>query len=358
VRTLVVSDLHLGTAGGRDILGRGAPLDDLLSHVRHADRLVLLGDVLELRHGPLRDALTAAEPVIAALGEALPDAAELLLVPGNHDHQLVQPWLEQRGRRHEPAPLGLEERAGATASPAVQRLAQVAGPARLDVAYPGVWLREDVYAHHGHYLDRLTTIPTFERLAAGAMARVTGSLPADRADPDDFEAGLAPIYAWLHAVAQGGGARWSDRRQGVSAGAWRTLTATGPRPLRARAFAAAFPLAVGGLNRAGLGPVRPHLSGQELRRASLRAMGEVVRLLGVRAEHVIFGHTHRAGPLPSDPLMEWRAPTGASLHNPGSWIDEPAFAHGDEASPYYAGRGIWLDDDAPPRLERLSARLS
>ena len=67
MRTIVVSDLHLGTRGARDVLRRPGPLAALAAAVEGADRLVLLGDVLELRHGPLREALGAATPVLAAL---------------------------------------------------------------------------------------------------------------------------------------------------------------------------------------------------------------------------------------------------------------------------------------------------
>ncbi len=356
MRTLVVSDLHLGVARGRDALRRPGPLAALADAVRGVDRLVLLGDTLELRHGPLSDALAAAAPVLAALGAALGPEGKLVLVPGNHDHALLAPWLERRTGGG--APLALEERAGPDPTWALAHLAAAAAPARFDVAYPGLWLRPDVYATHGHYLDRLTTTPTFERLAAGAMARVVGPLPVERATPEDFEAGLAPLYAWLHAVAQTRSSDWTVARQSGSAGTWRALTGTGPRGLRSRALAAAFPLAVAGANRAGLGPVRPQLSGEHLRSAGLAAMGEVVRLLGVGAQHVVFGHTHRAGPLPGDDPAEWRTPTGALLHNPGCWIDEPTFAVGGPASPYWAGRAVALEDEGPPRLERVVTDLA
>ncbi len=354
MRTLVVSDLHLGAAPHTDALRRPGPLAALQEAVSGADRLVLLGDALELRHGPMRDALAAAEPVFAALGEAL-GPKEVVLVPGNHDHALVAPWLGRRAEDTVPGPLALEQRAGPDASRATARLAEALGPARLDVAYPGVVLRDDVYAIHGHYLDRLITIPTFERVAAGAMARIVGPLPAGHADPDDFEHALAPLYAWMEVVAQQGS--WTASRQAVSAKTWQLLAGDGPRPVRARALAGLFPLAVAAINRAGLGPISPSLSPQELRRAGLRAMGEVVRLLGLPHRHVLFGHTHRAGPLPGDDPGEWIAPTGARLHNGGAWIDEPIFAVGGPASPYWGGRGIWVDDEGPPRLERLAADL-
>jgi len=357
LRTLVVSDLHLGAADRRDALRRPGPLAGLVEAVQGADRLIILGDAIELRQGPLRDAVAAATPVLAALGAALGPDAELVLVPGNHDHELLSPWLERRGGAGGPGPIGLQERAGPQATQALAQLAAAVGPARFDVAYPGLWLRRDVYATHGHYLDRLITIPTFERLAAGAMVRVVGALPDDAAGPDDFEAALAPLYAWMHAVAQTKQPGWASSWQSTSSRTWQTLAGAGPRRLRARAIAAAFPLAVAGVNRAGLGPVRPRLSGEELRRAGLTAMGEVVRLLGIDAEHVVFGHTHRAGPLPGDDLGEWRAPTGALLHNAGCWIDEPVFATGGPASPYWGGRAIVLDDDGPPRLERVVTAL-
>jgi hypothetical protein len=354
VRTLVISDLHLGAHRGTDALRRPGPLAALQEAVSRADRLVLLGDALELRHGPVREALAAAEPVFAALGEAL-GPKEVVLVPGNHDHALVAPWLERRAEDGVPGPLGLEQRVGPDASRASSRLAAALGPARLDVAYPGVVLREDVYATHGHYLDRLITIPTFERVAAGGMARIVGPLPTDHADPDHFERALAPLYAWMEVVAQQGS--WTASRQSASAKTWQLLTAEGPRPVRARALAALFPLAVRAVNRLGLGPISPNLSALELRRAGLRAMGEVVRLLGVRHRHVLFGHTHRAGPLPEDDPAEWIAPTGAQLHNPGAWVDEPIFTVGGSSSPYWGGRGLWLEDEGPPRLEPLAPDL-
>ena len=69
--TLIVSDLHLGARTGIDLLRRERPRDALLEAVAEAERLVLLGDVLELRHGPARDALTAAAPILRALGVAM-----------------------------------------------------------------------------------------------------------------------------------------------------------------------------------------------------------------------------------------------------------------------------------------------
>ena len=52
------------------------------------DRLVLLGDVLQLRHGPDREALASRVGRSTELGEALAAGGEVVIVAGNHDHHL------------------------------------------------------------------------------------------------------------------------------------------------------------------------------------------------------------------------------------------------------------------------------
>jgi hypothetical protein len=77
--------------------------------------------------------------------------------------------------------------------------------------------------------------------------------------------------------------------------------------------------------------------------------------LGVSATHVIFGHTHRAGPLPGDDRSEWLTSAGGRLINSGCWVHEPAFMGSDPSqSPYRTGFCIVLDDEGPPRLLNLS----
>jgi predicted phosphodiesterase len=345
LRTLVVSDLHLGSRTDADVLRAEDARAALVAALDGVDRLVLLGDVLELRHGPVRDALAAARPVFERIGAAMA-GREVILTAGNHDHALVAPWLERRSLDGA-APLGLEEHAGPGASEATQRIAEALGDARLDVVYPGVWLRDDVYATHGHYLDAHVTVPTFERLGVGLMRRVVGNAPPRT--PDDYEALLAPLYAWLHVVARHTKIGFGAQRQRGTQNAWRTLTASGPRPLRARAITAGFPLAVAGINRLGLGPVNRDLSPSELRRAGLLAQREVMRTLGVDARWVLFGHTHRAGPLERDDPAEW-----GGLMNTGSWVYEEVFlGQSPRRSPYWPGGAVLVEDDAPPRSVNL-----
>jgi hypothetical protein len=319
----------------------------LLGALSGVERLVLLGDVLELRHGPVRAAVADAVPVLRALGEAVGSEGEIVVVPGNHDHGLLRGWLERR----ESVPMGLESAVDWDSREPLGAVAEALGAARMRMAYPGVWLRPDVYAIHGHYLDRHHTVPIIERLGAGLTVRLAGEPPGGPRLAEDYEAALAPMYAWIDAVAQTGGLRGSGGDGSFQVKAWRALGGVGGRRgLRRRAAAAAFPGVVAVLNRAGMGPLRPDVSGPELRRAGLRAFGEVLSRLGVPADaHVIFGHTHRAGPLPGDDPGEW-----GRVVNSGSWVHDPAWI-GDSPgdSPYRPGFAVIVGDSGPPELVNL-----
>jgi hypothetical protein len=380
MRTLIISDLHLGSVSGADVLRRPELRAPLLKALSDVDRLVLLGDVLELRHGPPRDAMAAAQPFFEDLGRALA-GRELIITAGNHDHALIEPWLARRGEEDEPPPLGVEQLLHpAQVSPMLERIAELASPARVLAAYPGLWVRPDVYATHGHYLDCHLTVPTLERLSVGAMSRVLGRPAGAFAGAEDYEAVSAPVFAWRDAVARHGPT--GDALSGVATvGAWRALgghsrggseerdvggrrvggrgfagirgagRSSAVRRLRMRALVAAFPLAVAALNRAGLGPLRADVSSGELRRAGLAAMGDVAARLGLGEGYVVFGHTHRAGPLPGDREEEWRA---GRLVNAGCWIYAPVFLTSTPGeSPYWPGTCVLVEDSGPPVLQRL-----
>ncbi len=367
MRTLIVSDLHLGSATRVDVLRHPEGRNALLEALDGVDRLVLLGDVLELRHGPRRDAMAAAQPFFEALGEVFA-GREVVVLAGNHDHALVEPWLERRAALSAPEPLGLEQRiAPEDASPMLAMLAQWAAPAIVSCAYPGLWVREGVYATHGHQLDCHMKIPTVERLGIGVVARMQHRPTASLATPDDYEALTSPIYAWIDAMAQQARTGGALNGQGT-VHAWRSLGGDSSwKPpsrriaLRNRVLAGGFPLAVAGLNRAGLGPLQSDISGPELRRAALLAMGEAATRLGVGGEggHVIFGHTHRTGALPPDAPHEWRTPGGAQLHNCGCWTYDSYFLEGQSSSnPYWPGGAVLVDDEGAPTLLRLISSSS
>jgi predicted phosphodiesterase len=349
---LVVSDLHLGTRSGADLLRRPAAREALVDALEGVDTLVLLGDVVELRERPASEALTDARPPLEALGAALGAERRALLVAGNHDHRLVAPWLERR--RAEGAPLALEHRIAPTdASGAAEAIAGWLAPARVEVAYPGAWLADGVYAIHGHYLDRHVTTPALEPLALRTAEKLLsrrGQLPGGA---DGYEAVGGPVYALVHELAQSL-PRANATGASPSHRAYRLLTDDGRPWVQRLVGGVLFPAGVGLVNAAGLGPITADISGPELRRSALLAMGEVVRRLEIDAAHVLFGHTHRAGPLPGDDEAEWRVPGGPSLHNAGNWIHE-RFLVGERPreSPYWAGGAIRVQEGRPPQGLRL-----
>jgi hypothetical protein len=293
--------------------------------------------------------------VLGALGAAV---EEIVLVPGNHDHPLLWPWLARRRwaqPRGDAAPTPpLEAQADWQPGEPLALIADAVKPVALRVAYPGLWLRDDVFATHGHYLDVHITVPTFERLGVGLMGRLTGAMP-DPAVPEDYERHLEPLYAWLAAVAEHAPPERGDNGSGASVRAWRALSGSGGHRAPALfAIRATASLALRAANRAGLGPLQTDTRRLDLRRAGLAAFGEVTRRLEIGAEHVIFGHTHRSGPWPGDDEAEWRAPRGARLWNTGSWVFERHFlTPRPNESPYWPGVAILVDETGPPRLERL-----
>jgi hypothetical protein len=432
-RTLVVSDLHLGGSSGAAVLERPAAREALLAALAGVERLVLLGDLIELRHGRRSEALARARPFFAQLGRAFA-GREVVVLAGNHDHALIEEWRRRRDEDGAQAPMELEQRmAPAEASSMVAAMAEWAAPARVSVAYPGLWLREDVYATHGHYLDCHLSVPTMECLGIGMTARSLGKRTSELESVADYEGVIAPVYAWIDAVARqaptgsalngqstvrmwralggdrdnaerGGRTRGSGTGRGEGPGrhgapglrdapgrngdrrcrdaptrnedsghdhqgepaidAGRTgnaadsggpaaLAALGPA-LRRRALAGAFPVAVAALNRLGLGTFKADVSAPELRRAGLRAMGEVAGRLGLGNAHVIFGHTHRAGPRSQDNGGEWLAGCGARLLNTGCWTYDAYFLRGGPGeSPYWPGGAVLVEEEGAPQLLRL-----
>jgi hypothetical protein len=328
VRTLVVSDLHLGARLGRDVLRHAEALEALLGALEDVERLVLLGDVVELLEGRPERAMEVAEPVLRAVAARLGRGREVVLVPGNHDAALVGGWFRARGMSAAvDAPIPRD------ATPLLARVTSWLGPAGVRVHYPGVWLRERVWATHGHYLDRHLLPETAYGIARGLLGRV----PRDGATPADYEQAGGPSLTRLEAL----------------------LTHWLPRPLAALSDdlaeflrAATMP----GIPRRLLGhrmaPVTAMLLGAQARRASIPALGRVVHRLGVDAEWVIFGHVHRCGPLSGDDPRRWRGPAGGPrLANTGSWVHEPLLVHrAAPPHPYWPGGAILLEDGRDPQV--------
>jgi predicted phosphodiesterase len=335
----------MGALHGSDVLRAPEALERLAAALAPADRVVLLGDTLELRERPLAELLAVVRPRFERLAPALA-GKRLTLVPGNHDHQLAEPWLSRM--RLTGRPLAAEyEWQVAPDDGAAGVLSSWLPRSELTLAYPGLRLEDGTYATHGHYLDVHLTVPRLESLMASAVYRLTGR--AECASAADYEAVMGPIYGFHAGLSEGATGAALARGAGLSRSVWRQANGDG-KLARVLVGRLAIPATVGVLNRAGIGPFSAVLTGEELRRAGLLAMARVADVLAPGAESVIFGHTHRPGPLPGDDEAEWRTLSGARLFNCGNWYLESAFVS-DESSPYWPGTIAWIEQGRPPRLE-------
>jgi hypothetical protein len=350
MRTALLSDLHLGAVRGADVARRPDAAERLVDALAPAERIVVLGDLLEMRERPLAELLDVTRPFFGRLAEVA-GGKRVTLVAGNHDHAVAEPWLaRERLAGRELASEGEWPVAPGDLDGPAGRIASWLPGAEVTLAYPGLWLRPGVYATHGHYLDLHLTVPRLESIAASAMGRITGR-GGDPRSAADYEAVLAPLYGFYAGLAQGASTAALERGGTMSRSVWSRATGDGAvaRILLGRIT---IPGGVAALNRLGLGPFSPELSGEELRRAGLLAMARVAEALAPGAEHLLFAHTHRPGPLPGDEEAEWTTLSGTRLWNTGSWYVEPAFiAERAERSPYWPGTVTWIDESGPPRIE-------
>jgi UDP-2,3-diacylglucosamine pyrophosphatase LpxH len=326
--TLVVSDLHLGSRLQRDVLRRPAARAALFAALDGVERLVLLGDTVELLEGRSRAALAIAEPVLRELGARLGPHREVVLVPGNHDRALIRAWLHDRARD-----LAIDAAIPAHASPALAEVVSWLAPARVSVRYPGLWLADGIYATHGHYLDRhLLPESAFglHRRAAAASATIA-----------DYEHG--PHMTQVEALL----ISYLPRRLGALA----DDIAGGLRG----AVMASLPMAARRRGAHRLAPLNAAVLGVQMRRAAIPALVHVVERLGVEARSVIFGHVHRNGPQPPDDRSRWTGPSGAPLiFNTGCWVYEPLLlARARPPHPYWPGGAVLLEDGAPRAVRLL-----
>ena len=323
MKTLVVSDFHLGARLGHDVLRHPEPQRRLLEAIDGVERLVLLGDAVELMEGRQRRVNAIAEPVLRAIGERLGPERTVLLVPGNHDAPLVRQWVRTRGRTVEPS----------TVVPldATETLARITGwlaPAQVSVHYPGVWLSSRVWATHGHYLDRHLFPVSGYGIARGLLSR----RPLRPATPLDYELSRRPSA-------------------GRFAGAVPLPVAAALNDLAELLRAATMPRVRRRLLNPRFAPLTAALLGLQMRRASLPALARVAARLGIDADWVVFGHVHRLGPLADDDPRVWSGPDGRPrLANTGSWLFEPLLVNrAVPPHPYWPGGAILLEDDGDPQ---------
>jgi UDP-2,3-diacylglucosamine pyrophosphatase LpxH len=325
VRTLVISDLHIGSRLGRDVLRHPEALAVLLDAFEGIDRLVLLGDVVELAEGRPRQALVAAEPILRAIGARVGPDRPIVLVPGNHDRALTRSWARAQGAALTADALVPPE--------ATALLTQVVGwlaPAPVEVRTPGVWLSSRVWATHGHYLDRHLLPESAYGFRKALSRRAAGEVVG----PIAYERAGGPSVTWVETLL----ARLPRRLAGVTDGAIDLLRAATTPGIPRR------------LSTHRLAPLARLVLGFQMQRASNPALAHVVARLGVDAEWVLYGHVHRNGPREGDDLALWSGPGGRPrLANTGCWIYEPLLLHRGHAShPYWPGGAVIVEDEQDP----------
>lgn len=318
MRTLVISDLHLGNRGRRDVLRQQVALGRLLAALGGVQRLVLLGDVLEFHGRHAERALMMAEPVLREIGARMA-GGEIILLPGNHDHDLIRRWIRGRGDG-----LGVADPVPSDASPALARIVAALSPATVRVSYPGVWLEDRIYAIHGQYIDRHLN----PQSAIGLLRRET---PRPMA-PAAYE-------------------RRPPRRTDRPRGTLRRALGRARRRVRAMILFDLPSL----LLRPRMAPLIAAGLDVQMRRAALPAVARMITALGVQADWVLFGHVHRLGPRGGDDPQVWRIGSdGAQILNTGSWQYETLLAgRGEPPHSYWPGGGVLLEPGHPPRAVGL-----
>jgi len=316
------------------VLRRPAARAALFAALEGIERLVLLGDTVELLEGRSRSALASAEPVLRELGARLGPDRHVVLVPGNHDRALIRAWLHDRVRG-----LAVDAAVPLDASPVLAEVTSWLAPARVSVCYPGVWLADGVYAMHGHYLDRhLLPQSAFglHRRAAERSATIA-----------DYEHGphMTQLEALLISYLPRRLAALVDDIAGGLRGA----------------VMASIPMAARRRGARRLAPLSAAVLGVQMRRAAIPALAHVIERLGVEAPSVIFGHVHRNGPQPRDDPSRWTGANGApAIYNTGCWVFEPLLlARARPPHPYWPGGAVLLEDGALRTvrlLDHLSAR--
>ena len=324
-RTLIISDLHIGGRFFHTVLTRPEPLARLLAALDDIDRLVILGDAVELMERRPRRSMEIAQPIISAIGRRLGPDKQVIVVPGNHDAPFVRPWAWQLGDR-----LRTETEVPLDCTPWLRAFTSWFAPARVNVSYPGVWLEPGVWATHGHYLDvHLVPISSY----GFARGRLRG-LPADRATPSEYE------HQRRHRRSQ-------VRRQSKLAHGSSWLLDQSGELLRAALSA----VIKHQLLRPRLSQVNAAVLRAQVNHAGIPALARVVHRLGIDADWVIYGHCHRLGPLAGDDLSVWQGPNGRPrIVNTGSWLYESPVAHGVQPpNPYWPGGAVLLEPEREPR---------
>lgn len=381
--TAILSDLHLGAAHGDDLLRYPYFCNVLREQLDGIDHIVLLGDILDLRFQRLEDALLLATPFLAMLGDALRGARQprVTYIPGNHDYHYAGRLIEAEQERAIEA--GEAFSLGQVVAPPdfflSRQLARLIGndvEVRFAYFYDVLESAEGpILLIHGHYLDlhlgaapaRLLSLLQASIAAAGQT--FTGL------SPDLYEAILRPQYELLHWIGQSpgggqiqsriyerlrGGAPPSTRLRQIRRAALRGAASVGGRVGVALAETLANRIVKGGLSLTS--PAREAQTEAAIYAFNL-SLQELEPYLPRGMRSIIFGHTHRPGPLEEvDTLDDWKVRLHGQetiVMNSGSWLyDSGKARRADERPQRWPGTFILIPNQGPPRLVQVLAGFS
>ena len=321
------------------------------------DRLVLLGDTIELRHGPARDALAAAEPRHAGdrrrgrgrgrgrhrAGQPRPCDSRPAGWTGGGAVTSRRRWRSRSACRR-PAPPG-----SPSASPDFSLPRTSRSPIRASGCATTCTQRTGTTSICTSRSRRSSGSPPASCRAWSARSPIprhptTTRRCWRRSTRSTRRARSAVVRAACRSAGAprpGPGARWPAAAAGTgcvatpcscrSARLSRPPTAPGSGPLQA--------------------DDRPRGPAQRRARRDRRGRAPAANRTGPPRLRPYPSHR----PLPGDDGLQWRTPSGIELHNCGNWIFQTLFmGRGpDGTSPYWPGGAILLDDEGPPRLERL-----
>ena len=314
---------------------------------------------------PLAAALEIARPFFDELGAVVGDG-RVVMVPGNHDHHLLDDWLERR-RLDGAAPLGLEQRIPIDAGPLAELTArdgQDRGRARVPRRVAA---------------GRASTPPTATTSIATSPSRASSASRSPRSSESSAAPGTRPTTSSLPTATRDRSHRtttsasrprctrscsrspraaarrrsgWAGQTRRPGSGR-RSAAGTGGRLAYAAGCSARLRYPGRSGSRIGSGSDRSSPISHRARSPArgLAAIGEVVRQLGIEADHVIFGHTHRRGPI--------RARSGgASKTGPGSTTPAAGSTRRDcsgarrPTAPTGRGRSIVLEGERRAALDQ------
>ena len=382
--TAILSDLHLGAAHGDDLLRYPFFCDLLREQLDGVDHVVLLGDILDLRFQQLEIALQLAMPFLAMLGEVLSKAKHprVTYIPGNHDHHYASRLIEaeQEQAIDSGEPYTFKHVVAPRDFFLSRQLARLIGgnvEVKFTYFYDTIASSEgSIFLIHGHYLDLHIDAGPARLLSLLQASIAAAGQSVEALSPDLYEAILRPQYELLHWIGQspgggqiqsriyerlrGGGVPPNTRLRQIRRAALNRAASVGGKVGVALAEMVANRLVKGGLSLTS--PARDAQVEQTISAFSL-SLEELDAYLPSTAKYVIFGHTHRPGPLESiDAPERWTVKMHGQdiqVMNSGSWLYDAGKARRPDYRPQrWPGTFILIPDRGQPQLVEVLGNVS